>query len=82
MTEPLTLELPTVASVALWLGAAMLGVIAALAGAIAWFLRREIKNNDATHRDLRKSIDKLLEGDVGWVQLLMNRLGQAPRGDG
>ncbi len=56
----------------------LLAAIALLAGVIAWFLRREIGNNDASHlelrgdiKELRSDIKKLLAGDVAWVQALL-----------
>lgn len=80
--ESLTIELPALASAALWVGTGLLGIIATLGLVIAWFLRREIRNNDATHAELRRSVDKLLEGDVGWVQILMTRTNGAQRDRG
>ena len=31
-------------------------------GVIAWFLRREINNNDKAHRELNADVRRLLEG--------------------
>ena len=45
-----------------------------LLGIIAWFLRREIKNNDAAHAELRADVKRLLTGDVPWVFSLNNRI--------
>ena len=80
---PITIELPTAVSAAAWVGAVLLAGIGALAGLCAWFLRREIKNNDEAHRELRadvktveSDVKKLLEGDVAWVRALLDR---APR---
>lgn len=50
-----TIELPTAVSVAAW-------AIAALLGILVWFLRREVKNNDDAHSELRGDVKKLLEG--------------------
>ena len=57
---------------------AALAAIAVLVGVIAWFLRREIRNNDGAHqelradiRELRGDVKKLLAGDVAWVQALL-----------
>ena len=59
----------------------LLGVIAALFGVIAFFLHRELGNNDKAHADLKTdvramdtSIKKLLEGDVAWVRALLERV--------
>ena len=57
---PITLELPAAVSVAVW-------VIVALFGIIAWFLRREIENDDAAHTELRSDVKKLLEA-VGRIE--------------
>ena len=51
-----------------------LAAIVVLLGIIAWFLRREIKNNDAAHAELRADVKKLLTGDVLWVTSLNNRI--------
>ena len=66
------------------LGAAvawLLGVIVVLLGIIAWFLRREITNNDKAHKELRSDVKavesdvkKLLVGDVPWVVALNARV--------
>jgi len=57
---PITIELPTAVSVAVWITVALLGII-------AWFLPREIKNNDAAHTELRSDVKKLLEA-VGRIE--------------
>ena len=64
---PVTIELPTAVSIAAW-------IIAVLSAVIAWFLRREIRNNDEAHKELRADVKKLLEGNVAWVQSLLKRL--------
>ena len=87
-------------SLSIELGAAVsfaLAAIVVLLGIIAWFLRREIKNNDAAHaelradvKELRADVKKLLTGDVPWVTSLNNRidklydlmLGRQAEGDG
>ena len=72
--SPVTIELPTAVSVAVW-------VIVALFGIIAWFLRREVKNNDAAHTELRGDVKKLLEGQgriEGTLGVLTTR---RPEGD-
>ena len=51
-----------------------LAAIVVLLAIIAWFLRREIKNNDAAHAELRADVKKLLTGDVLWVTSLNNRI--------
>ena len=71
--ESAVIELPNAVSVAAWVGTVLLAVIAALAAVVAWFLRREIRNNDEAHRELRADVKKLLEGDVAWVKSLMER---------
>ncbi|MCY4028784.1 MAG: hypothetical protein OXH75_20995 [Acidobacteria bacterium] len=75
---PVALDLSAALSLAVWAGTAALAAIAVLVGVIAWFLRREIRNNDAAHRELRADIrelrgdvKKLLAGDVAWVQALL-----------
>lgn len=64
-------------SLSIELGAAVsfaLAAIVVLLGIIAWFLRREIKNNDAAHAELRADVKRLLAGDVPWVTSLSNRI--------
>ena len=75
---PITLDPSAALSVAVWAGTALLAAIALLLGVVAWFVRREIRNNDAAHRELRADIKelrgdvkKLLAGDVAWVQALL-----------
>lgn len=71
---PVTIELPTAVSVAAWVVAALFAVIGALFAVIVWFLRREIRNNDEAHKELRADVKKLLAGDVAWVRSLLERL--------
>ena len=73
MTQELVLTVPMALSVAAWVATAMIAIIAALAGVVTWFLRREIRNNDTAHADLRRDVNKLLEGDVAWVKTLLSR---------
>lgn len=75
---PITLDASAALSLAVWAGTALLAAIALLLGVIAWFVRREIRNNDAAHQELRADIKelrgdvkKLLAGDVAWVQALL-----------
>ena len=63
---PITIALPTAISAAAW-------IIVALLAVVVWFLRREIKNNDVAHTELRAGVKKLLEGDVAWVRSLLER---------
>ena len=51
-----------------------LAAVVVLLGIIAWFLRREIKNSDAAHAELRTDVKRLLTGDVPWVASLNNRI--------
>lgn len=51
---PITIELPVATSVAAWAMVVLLGVI-------AYFLRREIKNNDAAHAALAMKIDTVAQ---------------------
>ena len=60
---------------------AMLGIIAVLIAAVAYFLRRELNRNDAAHQALGEHIQvvdadvkRLLAGDVAWVRTLLDRL--------
>lgn len=49
----------------------LLGSITILLGIVAWFLQREIKNNDEAHRQLKASIDETrreLKADVKTVE--------------
>ena len=39
----------------------LLAIIAGLLGLVAWFLQREIKNNDEAHRELGRRIGKVEE---------------------
>ena len=71
---PVTIELPAAVSVAAWIIAALFAVVGALFAVIAWFLRREIRNNDEAHKELRADVKKLLAGDVPWVRSLLERL--------
>ena len=78
--EPITIDLPAAVSAAAWTATGLLGVIALLAGAVAWFLRRELANNDKAHTELRgdiktveSDVKKLLGGDVAWIEALMER---------
>ena len=74
MTGPLANAAP---SLSIELNAAVsfaLAAIVVLLGIIAWFLRREIKNNGAAHAELRADVKKLLTGDVPWVASLNNRI--------
>ena len=68
---PITLDLSTALSLAVWAGTALLAAVVLLLGVVAWFLRREIRNNDAAHQELRADVKKLLAGDVAWVQALL-----------
>ncbi|MXW34874.1 MAG: hypothetical protein F4X11_26070 [Acidobacteria bacterium] len=72
---PITIELSSAVS---W----TLGIIAALLGVIAWFLRRELKNNDAAHAELRGDVKKLLTGDVEWVKTIRDDIREIRRGLG
>jgi hypothetical protein len=49
----------------------VLAIIAALLGVIAWFLRRELKNNDAAHRDLGTRVDGVAKD----VKTLLHQIG-------
>ena len=72
---PVLIELPATVSVAAW-------VIVALFGVIAWFLRREITNNDRAHREMNADIKKLLEGQgeiKGALRTVVER--RAPSGE-
>ncbi len=51
----IAIGLPAAVSAAAW-------VIAGLLALVVWFLRREVKNNDAAHTELRGDVKKLLEG--------------------
>ena len=59
---------------ATWIVTVLLTSITVLLGLIAWFLRREIQNNDKAHDDLRRDVKKLLEGNVAWVTGIGRRL--------
>jgi len=70
---PITIQLPTATTV-------VLSIIAGLLAVIAYFLNRELKNNDQAHRELRadvetveSDVEKLLAGDVAWVRALLDR---------
>ena len=60
---PITIELPTAVSAAAWVITALLAGIGILSGVVAYFLRRELKSNDAAHRELTGDI-KTVESDV------------------
>ena len=59
----ITIELPTAVSAAAWVITALLAGIGILSGVVAYFLRRELKSNDAAHRELTGDI-KTVETDV------------------
>lgn len=66
--EPaISIELPAALTVAAWAMTTILAGLAVLAGAVAWFLKREVKNNDEAHAELRGDVKKLLAGEVTWV---------------
>ena len=54
--------------------AGLLAVCVALLAIIGWFLRREIKKIDTAHEKLNTNTQRLLEGDVPWVQNLNARI--------
>lgn len=61
---------------------ALLTIIAALLGSALWFLQREIKNNDAAHRELKTEITEArreLKADIKTIEVDVKRLltGQA-----
>ena len=60
---PITIELPTAVSAAAWVITVLLAGIGVLSGVVAYFLRRELKSNDAAHRELRGDV-KSVESDV------------------
>ena len=63
---PITIALPMAVSAAAW-------IIVALLAVIAWFVRRDIRNNDVAHTELRADVEKLLEGDAAWIRSLLER---------
>ena len=74
MTGPFANVAP---SLSIELNAAVSFALAAIVvplGVIAWFLRREIKNNDAAHAELRADVEKLLTGDVPRVASINDRI--------
>ena len=88
---PVRLVANAAPAISVELGAAvawLLGVIVVLLGIIAWFLRREIANNDQAHKELRSDVKRvesdvkrvesdvkrLLAGDVPWVVALNARV--------
>lgn len=80
--ETITIQLPDAVSYAAWAATALLGGIALLSGIVAWFLRRELGNNDKAHDALRKDIKtvesdikKLLEG-LGRVEGMLSKLSR------
>lgn len=63
---PITIALPMAVSAAAW-------VIVALLAVVAWFVRREINNNDVAHTEMRADVKKLLTGDAAWIRSLLER---------
>ena len=59
----ITIELPTAVSAAAWMITILLAAIGILSGVVAYFLRRELKSNDAAHRALTGDV-KTVESDV------------------
>ena len=60
---PITIELPTAVSAAAWVITVLLAAIVVLSGVVAYFLRRELKSNDAALRELTGDI-RTVETDV------------------
>ena len=73
---PITIELPTAVSAAAWVVAALLAAIGGLTAFVAWFLRREVNNNDAAHTELRGDVKKLLEA-VGRIEGILTGRSQS-----
>ena len=61
--SPVAIELPTAVSAAAWVITAPLAGIGILSGVVAYLLRRELKSNDAAHRELTGDIETV-ESDV------------------
>lgn len=75
---PITIELPAAVSAAAWVVAALLAAIGGLTAFVAWFLRREVNNNDAAHTELRRDVKKLLEA-MGRIEgILTGRFQSRP----
>ena len=55
-------------------------VVVVLFGVIAWFLRREINNNDKAHRELNADVKRLLEGQGEIKSALAILTGRAEPG--
>lgn len=72
---PITIELPAAVSAAAWVVAALLAAIGGLTAFVAWFLRREVNNNDAAHTELRRDVKKLLEA-VGRIEGILTGRSQ------
>ena len=75
--QAITIELPTALTAAAWAMTAILAGMAALAGVVAWFLKREIKNNDEAHAELRGDVKKLLAGQARIEGILTGRRGES-----
>ncbi len=79
----ITIELPTAVSAAAWVTTVLLAAIGVLSGVVAYFLRRELKSNDAAHRALTgdvktvaSDVKKLLAGQdriEGALNMLLNQ---------
>ena len=76
---PITIKLPTAVSAAAWVVAALLAAIGGLTAFVAWFLRREVDNNDAAHAELRGDVKKLLEA-VGRIEGILTGRSQSRSG--
>lgn len=72
---PIAIELPAAVSAAAWVVAALLAAIGGLTAFVAWFLRREVNNNDAAHTELRRDVKKLLEA-VGRIEGILTGRSQ------
>lgn len=77
---PITIELPTAVSAAAWVITVLLAGIGILSGVVAYFLRRELRSNDAAHRELggdikavASDVKKLLAGQ-GRIEGALNTL--------
>ena len=50
-----------------------LSLLAFVASAAAWWVRREVLANEAAHREFRDDIKKLLSGDVAWLKAMLEK---------
>jgi len=50
-----------------------LSLLGSVASVVWWWVLREIRANEAAHREFRDDIKKVLSGDVAWLKALLDK---------